>query len=63
MDTLIELKLASGTTAAHRGQDLVDVMELIRVHSLPIDHAERLHPWVREKYRELWQLAQVRDDY
>ncbi len=62
-DTLIELKLASGMTAAHRGQDLVDVMELIRVHSLPLDHAERLHSWVREKYRELWQLAQVRDDY
>jgi len=62
-DALIELKLASGMTAAHRGQDLVDVMELIRARSLPLEHAERLHEWVREKYRELWQLAQVRDDY
>ena len=63
LDALIELKLASGMTAAHRGQDLVDVMELIRARSLPLEHAERLHEWVREKYRELWQLAQVRDDY
>jgi hypothetical protein len=63
LDTLIELKLASGMSAAHRGQDLVDVMELIRARSLPIDHVERLDPWVREKFRELWRLAQVRDDY
>jgi hypothetical protein len=62
LDALIELKLASGMTAAHRGQDLVDVMELIRARALPLEHAERLHEWVREKYRELWQLAQVRDD-
>jgi hypothetical protein len=63
LDALIELKLASGMTAAHRGQDLVDVMELIRARSLPLDHAERLHEWVRDRYRELWQLAQVQDDY
>jgi hypothetical protein len=63
LDALIELKLASGMTAAHRGQDLVDVMELIRARALPIEHAEHLHAWVREKYRELWRLAQVRDDY
>jgi hypothetical protein len=63
LDALIELKLASGMTAPHRGQDLVDVMELIRARTLPLAHAERLHEWVREKYRELWQLAQVRDDY
>ena len=63
LDALIELKLASGMTAAHRGQDLVDVMELIRARALPLDHAELLHEWVREKYREQWHLAQVRDDY
>ncbi len=63
LEALIELKLASGMTAAHRGQDLVDVMELIRARELPLDHAERLHEWVRDKYRELWQLAQVHDDY
>ena len=63
LDALIELKLASGMTAAHRGQDLVDVVELIRARALPLDHCERLHEWVREKFRELWRLAQVRDDY
>jgi hypothetical protein len=63
LDALIELKLASGMTAAHRGQDLVDVMELIRARGLPLEHAERLHEWVRAKYREQWHLAQVRDDY
>jgi hypothetical protein len=63
LDSLIELKLASGMTAAHRGQDLVDVMELIRARRLPLEHAERLHEWVRDRFRELWRLAQVRDDY
>ena len=63
LDTLIELKLASGMTAAHRGQDLVDVMELIRARNLPREHAERLHEYVRPKYSELWVLAQTRDDY
>jgi hypothetical protein len=63
LDALVELKLASGMTAPHRGQDLVDVMELIRARALPLEHAERLHEWVRDRYRELWHLAQVRDDY
>jgi hypothetical protein len=28
---------------------------------LPADVAERLHPYVREKYVELWRAAQVCD--
>ena len=32
LKTLIELKLASGMTAAHRLQDMADVMNLIRVN-------------------------------
>lgn len=63
LDQLIELKLASGMTAPHRGQDLVDVIELIRVRSLPREHGEVLNEYVRAKYRELWALAQVHDDY
>lgn len=47
---LIELKLASGMTAAHRGQDLVDVMELIRARDLPRDFAEQLDAYVRAEY-------------
>lgn len=60
---LIELKLASGMTAPHRARDIADVIDLIRARSLPEDHCERLNPYVREKYLELWQLAQVVDDY
>lgn len=60
--TLIELKLASGMTAPHRMQDLTDVMRLIAVNRLPADYAEQLAPYVREKFRELWQVAQRTDD-
>ena len=63
LKTLIELKLASGMTAPHRGQDLVDVMELIRVRGLSRDYAQALDEYVRAKYSEMWELAQVRDDY
>jgi len=63
LESLIELKLASGMTAPHRGQDLVDVMELIRVQKLATDYAARLNEYVRAKFLELWDLAQVRDDY
>ncbi len=59
----LELKLASGMTAAHRGKDLVDVQELIRSAGLAADLALELDPWVREKYLELWQLAQVVDPF
>ena len=55
---MIELKLASGMTAPHRLKDLADVIELIRISKLPAELAEELDPYVREKYRELWQAAQ-----
>src|SRR3954469_7153491 len=56
---LIELKLASGMTAPHRLKDLADVIEVIRVLKLPAELVEELDPYVREKYRELWQAAQA----
>jgi len=59
----IELKLASGMVAAHRGKDLVDVQELIRSAALGRELEQRLHPWVREKFVELWALAQVQDPF
>lgn len=61
LDRLMELKLASGMTAPHRLRDLADVLELIRIRQLPEAHADRLHPYVRDKFRELWQAAQSRD--
>ena len=55
----IELKLASGMVAAHRLKDLADVQELIRIAKMPAAMAESLHPWVREKFLELWQSVQA----
>lgn len=63
LKTLLELKLASGMTAPHRLQDLADVIQLIRVNALPQDYADQLNPFVREKFIELWQAAQISEDY
>jgi hypothetical protein len=59
----IELKLASGQ-ASHRGQDLVDVQNLIRVQSLPREFAEQIHPSLRDAYLQRWNDAQraAKDD-
>jgi hypothetical protein len=61
--TLIELKLASGMTAAHRLQDLADVMQLIRVNQLPPEYAASLNPYVHDKFHEMWRAAQVEEDF
>ena len=63
LQTLIELKLASGMTASHRPRDLDDVIQLIRIRQLPISYSESLNPYVRSKFLELWQAAQVNEDY
>lgn len=59
IETLIELKLASGMSASHRLRDLADVQDLISTLKLPIEFAERLDSSVREKFQELWQSAQA----
>jgi hypothetical protein len=59
----IELKLASGMVAPHRGKDLVDVQELIRSAQLGPEVADDLHPWVWQKYLDLWHLAQTPDPF
>lgn len=61
LERLIELKLASGMTAPHRLRDLADVLELIRARRLPRELSERLDPWVRSKFDELWVAAQGED--
>lgn len=63
MPLYIELKLASGMAAPHRGKDLVDVQELIRSAHLEREVASLLDPWVRDKFLELWQLAQTPDPF
>lgn len=59
----VEIELASGMVAAHRGKDLVDIQELIKSAKLPRDVSASLDPWVREKFLELWELAQVEDPF
>lgn len=61
MPLFIELKLASGMVAPHRAKDLVDVQELIKSAHLTRDVAADLHPWVRDRFLLLWDLAQVPD--
>jgi hypothetical protein len=63
MPRWIELKLASGMVAAHRLKDLADVQELIRSAKLPLSAADDLHPWVRDKFVELWHQAQTPDPF
>lgn len=53
LEKLVELKLASGMTAPDRLKDLADVQELIKARHLSKEFAERLNPYVREKYLDL----------
>lgn len=62
LERLLELKLASGMSAAHRLRDLADVIELIRVLGLRGDLEQSLDPSVRAKYHELWLAAQGAGD-
>lgn len=57
LPTLVELKLASGMTHPGRLKDLADVQELIRVRDLPLELSGELHPFVRDKYAELWRAT------
>jgi hypothetical protein len=61
LQTLVQLKLASGMTHPGRLKDLSDVLELIRVLELPIDFSERLNPFVRSKFKDLWNLRAAAD--
>ena len=60
--TLLELKIASGISAPHRLRDLADVLDLIRCNDLSREYGRQLDPYVREKFDELWGLAQHSDE-
>jgi hypothetical protein len=62
LKTLMELKIASGMTAPHRPRDLDDAIQLIRANRLPRAYADRLDPYVRTKFEELWLAAQIVED-
>lgn len=60
IESLIELKLASGLTAEHRKlRDLADVQQLIEILNLPEDLSQHLDASVRDEYLRLWALAQT----
>ncbi|HLF27243.1 MAG TPA: hypothetical protein VJG32_12980 [Anaerolineae bacterium] len=61
-EKLVELKLASGLSAAHRLRDLADVQDLILGLDLPLDLADRLDASVRAEYRRLWEAARAADE-
>lgn len=57
LEKLIELKLASGLTAAHRLKDLADVQEVIKIKHLDAAFADKLDEFVRAKYLELYNAV------
>lgn len=59
LEKLIELKLASGMTAPDRLKDLADVQELIKVRGLTSDFADRLNPYVRTQFLQLFNAVEV----
>jgi hypothetical protein len=59
LEKIVELKLASGMTAADRLKDLADVQELIKAKGLAADFAEKLNPFVREKFLELHRAVEA----
>lgn len=58
LETLIELKLASGISAPHRLRDMADVQDLIVRLALPLSLGDGLDPSVQGAYRDLWNKAQ-----
>jgi len=58
LETLIELKLASGLSAPHRISDLGDVARLIQELKLSRELGERLDASVRDEYYRLWDASQ-----
>ena len=62
-DAIAENSAYLGMLAPHRGKDLVDVQELIRSAGLKREVAGELHPWVRDRFLALWDLAQVADPF
>ena len=51
---LVELKLASGTSATHRAKDLADVQELIKAVGLPRECSGELNYSLKQAYVTLW---------
>lgn len=57
VETLIEMKLASGMSNPDRMKDITDVYEMIKALRLGPSVADRLNPYVRDKFLELCETA------
>lgn len=58
---VVELKLASGTSAPHRLRDLADVQEIIKARGLDESFASQLDESVRSAYLDLCRAARSSD--
>lgn len=63
LQTLVELKIASGMTVPDRPRDFDDTIQLIRANSLPREFVKKLNPYVQPKYEELWGYAQRKERF
>ena len=54
---LIEMKLVSGMMIPLRLRDPADVLQLIETLDLRAEFADKLNPYVQDKYRELWNIV------
>jgi len=54
LPSLIELKIASGSTVPDRVKDIADVQQLVGILLLPRDFQDQLDPSVREQYDRIW---------
>jgi hypothetical protein len=59
LDSLINLKLASGLTNPLRAKDIGDVIALIEIVKPPRELVEKLAHSTREKYLELWDAVEA----
>lgn len=57
LQSIVELKLASGMTNIGRISDLGDVQKLIKSAKLSRDLVDTLNPYVKDKYLELWDAV------
>jgi hypothetical protein len=57
LSSLLELKIASGMTNPGRLCDLADAQDATAALDLPAEFATQLHPFVRDKYAELWEAV------
>jgi hypothetical protein len=57
LPTLVELKVASGSSSPGRMKDLADVQELIKLLNLDRSFGDKLSAYVRCKYEDLWRAT------